>query len=306
MNFLAFGILLAHLVWCIATLSPAFWVYLTIIAGYTAINFFKSTKYHNTFRRKMQIATWNDGGNPKVMGQVPVDLESIHEKMASKQLKNPSEIIPISVILGKGMALGVTTVKKVVGRLSLGNLLALPHVDISFQIQLEGGDVGYITIRDVDIKNLSQLAQEFKEKEAEIKAGNNSTHNLIRGIASVLPTFLFQFVIQILMWITHDMGVSLSIIGLPARPFGFLTVADIQHTGITDMYGTLNPLLKSTINVQICKPEPQVVNYKDSVVIRNTLNVGVVFDHRYADGADGAKIIRTYYDFLENLEKHLD
>jgi hypothetical protein len=304
MNFLAFGILLAHFLWALLTRSPLLWIYLLIVVVYTLFNFLKTNKYHNTFRRKMQIATWSDGGNPKVMGQVTIDVDSIREKLALKGGK--AKDTPLQVVVAKGMAMGVHTVKKNLGRLSLGNLMALPHVDITFQLPLPHGDAGYFTLREVDSKPISQLVQEYAVKEAELKCGKNPTHNLFRKLGKLLPTFIFQMVVRVLMWIVHDMDVSLGIIGLPARPFGFLCVADIQQTGLTDLYGTLNPLLKTTINVQICKATPRVVEHNNEIAIRNVVYAGVVFDHRYADGADGAKIIRIYEDFMANVDKHFD
>lgn len=306
MNFLAFGILMAHLIWAVFTLSPLLWVYVGVILLYTVANFIKSLSYKNSFRRKMQIATWNDGGNPKVMGQVQVDYQTFKEKLALKPPKNPSEAIPLAVAVAKGVSMGIHQVKKNLGHLCLGNLMPLQHVDVSFQIRIHKDDVFYFTIRRVDAKTLTELAREYHQKEAELRAGKNPTHRLFKALGTFLPGFLYQLVLRVLMWIAHDMAIGLSLIGLPARPFGYVTIADVHNTGVNDVIGTLNPFLKTTINMQIGKATPQVVCHKGEVAVRDIVNLGCNFDHRYADGADGAKFMRIYGEFIDNLEKHLD
>lgn len=305
MNFLAFGTLLAHFIWCAVNRNGAFFIYLLIIFGYTLANILKQMKYPNSFRRKMQLATWIDGGNPRATEQMIADYDQYLSKIAGLNLPKGAEP-NLAVVFAKCFGTAFFSMKKCVGKITLGNFVQFKHVDISIQVPLGPDDVGYVLLQHVEEKTLKQLTAEYKTKERELKEGKNSTHRFFRRLADHLPPFLFQAVARVLMVIVHDLGISLKIIGLQRHPFGVLTVSDVTATGLHDSSGTLNPIMKNSNIYQLCTPKQTLVAENGKPVIKNMFVINGVMDHRYADGVDGSKIIRLCSENQANFEKFWD
>lgn len=303
MNFLAFGTLLAHFIWCAINRNGAFLIYITIIVGYTIANILKQRKYPNTFRRKVQLATWVDGGNPRAAAQMIADYDAYLSKITALNLPKGTEP-GLAVVFAKCFGTALFSMKKCLGKISFGNFVQFRHVDISVQVSLGPNDVGYVLLQRVEEKSLKELTAEYKTKERELREGKNTTHRLFRRLADNLPPFLFQAVARVLMFIVYELGISLKFIGLPKHPFGVLVVADASATGLDDSFAPLNPLMKCSQFYQICAPKETVVAEDGKVFVKRLFAIDGVMDHRYADGADGSKIIRLANDNLANFEKH--
>lgn len=304
MNFLAFSILLAHFIWSLIHHNTLFYLYLLIIIIYTVINYTHSTKFRNTFRRKMQIATWSDGGNPRVFGREPVDWTHIKEVLA-KNAKKDAKTFPRAVVFAKAFAVALKSIKKSLGKITFGTFVIFPSVDVSVQVRIKKGEIAWVLLRDCDKKSIRELAQEYELEAEKLKKGKHVAHNFHTQLFDKLPAFLVQLGMRIAMFFANDCGLDLAFLKLEKHPFGILSIADISESGVADSFGALNPLMKCAINVQLGMPVERAVAVGEKVEVREIMYYNVVFDHRFADGTDGAKMMKELKEFLNNLDKHL-
>ena len=56
-----------------------FVIYALTVGFYAFMNFYNQKKALNSFRRKIQIATWNNSGDPSVFGRLEVDMTKIDD-----------------------------------------------------------------------------------------------------------------------------------------------------------------------------------------------------------------------------------
>ena len=75
----AFGLLLAVFIWSMLYEWSLFVIFALTVSFYAFMNFWNQKKALNSFRRKIQIATWNDSGDPSVFGRLEVDMTKIDD-----------------------------------------------------------------------------------------------------------------------------------------------------------------------------------------------------------------------------------
>jgi len=290
--------------WSLINHNALFYLYLLVIVVYTFVNYLHSKKHRNSFRRKMQIATWSDGGNPRIFGKEQIDWTRLKEILARNTNKTGKNT-PRVIIFAKAFAVAIESVKKSLGKITFGTFVALPSVDVSVQVRVKRGEMSWVLLRDCEKKSIRELTREFEREVDTLKRGKHVRQNHHIRLIDRLPAFLVQLGMRVAMFFANDCGLDLPFLKLEKHPFGFFTISDISESGLSDSFGVLNPLMKCAINIQLGKPEERVVAVNDKVEIREVLNMNVVFDHRYADGSDGSKMMKRFVEYMSNMEKHL-
>ena len=68
MNFLGYGMIISTFIWALFNNWSLLLMYIIIMSFYLIMYFIKSRKAIKLVRRKVQIASWSDVGDPTVYG----------------------------------------------------------------------------------------------------------------------------------------------------------------------------------------------------------------------------------------------
>lgn len=74
MNFLGYGMIISTFIWALFNNWSLLLMYIIIMSLYLIMYFVKSRKAIKLVRRKVQIASWSDVGDPTVYGQIEFDM----------------------------------------------------------------------------------------------------------------------------------------------------------------------------------------------------------------------------------------
>lgn len=104
MNFWAFSLLLSVFIWSLIYAKSLILIYCVIIGIYSCFYFYLSKISFSSFRRRMQIASWNDSGDPSLFGRIEVDMAPIDAFLDDYNSKNKSETISSTVLFAKAIS----------------------------------------------------------------------------------------------------------------------------------------------------------------------------------------------------------
>ena len=253
----------------------------------------------------MQIATWSDGGGPRVMGRIEIDYEKLTKAIKDRNYSKGETVPSIVAMVAKGVSEGLFFIKKSVGRILLGNFIKSESMNVSISVRMENNNEWFVTLRDCHSKTMSQIQSDYEKAVKDLKDGKDPLYNFVKNLSEKYPSFVIQFVMMLVIFIISDVGVGIPFIGLKSFPFGMLFILDNSNTNTIDNYGILNPMFKTGIHMTLNKPTEKPVVNGDKIEIQRLMNVNVCFDHRYADGADGAKMIKKVYEYLDKIDEHL-
>ncbi len=89
MNVLNFGLITAALIWSILFDRRLILIYFLIIFLYHLGNEYFKRKHKNSVRRKIQISTWDEKGDPTGFVTLQIDAEKVDKFLADHNAKNP-------------------------------------------------------------------------------------------------------------------------------------------------------------------------------------------------------------------------
>lgn len=306
MNFLAFGTIFAQLIWSLFYMRSLFYIFLLIVIIYSVLNFIKSQSYKNSFRRKIAIASWIDGGNPRATGRLEFDMTAVDAAIEKHNSLDKQRVYKV-IFFAKAFAMATKIVKKTLGKLSFGNFLSLSYADFCIQVQIKKGEIGHIVLRNCDTRSIQDLSSEYEQKFQQLKQGRNQTHNFHKKWMNKTPTFIVQAVLRVAMFLTYDLGLSLPFFHMEKETYGTMTVIDNEEFGLSDCIGPLNPIMRQTLLVCLNKPNKKPVVVDQKLEIRNIMVLHVSFDHRFADGADGSKLVDQFQGHINQFtQRNID
>ena len=166
MNVIGYSILFSLLLWSIFYEKSLFYTYLFVITTYIIISFIKGRNSLKLVRRKIQIATWDDIGDPTCFGQIEVDLKKVDEFLEDHNKKNELQLSYIHVAL-KALGKGFGNNGRLNGKLSFGNFIKSDSVDLCLILDLKNEKFDYITLENCNNLSLKEIAEQIIQKKKD-------------------------------------------------------------------------------------------------------------------------------------------
>ncbi len=100
-------------------------------------------------------------------------------------------------------------------------------------------------------------------------------------------------------WLTSDLNLDLSRLGMPRQAFGGAMITSVGMWGVGRAYSPLAHYYRVPLLVLVgaVRKMPAVVD--DEVAVRPMLTVTATFDHRYVDGFHAAQFARAVRSYCE-------
>jgi pyruvate dehydrogenase E2 component (dihydrolipoamide acetyltransferase) len=257
-------------------------------------------------RRKLMIATWDAPREGNIYGKLTIDASQALAYVAQKR-EQTGEKVTITHLVGKACAMALAEAPGLNGVIRLGRFVPRPNVDITYLVALdEGKDLGKPKIRDIDRKDVAEVARELRSMATALRKGEDAAYEKSKGPLRLLPSWVLKPLIRSMGYLTAIWGVNLPALGLEPYPFGSCIVTNVGVFGLDEGWAPPTPFAHVPIYVLMGAVRDVAAVHEGEVVVRKQMTLCATIDHRYMDGAGGATLAKTVRRVLENPFAELD
>lgn len=258
----------------------------------------------STFRR-IATAAWGPPCDPTVYGSVELDATPVLAYLES--LREQGVRATVTHVVGRALAIVLAEHPELNVLIRLGRFQRREDVDILFQVALHGDagdpaepDLSAIVLRKVDEKSVAQIADEFAERTASVRADRDVEMASLRHRMGWIPPLLLRPLQRLLDFAQYTL--NLHIPGLPRDAFGSAMVTNVGMFGITHAYAPLFPPSHCPVVLLVgaITRQPWVVGDgpDERIEIRPVLPLHATIDHRVLDGVQAARISARLRELL--------
>jgi pyruvate/2-oxoglutarate dehydrogenase complex dihydrolipoamide acyltransferase (E2) component len=239
-------------------------------------------------RRKLAVASWRPSQDGRIYTRAEIDAGPMIE-YAARLSEETGERITITHVAGRAVALALRAVPQFNARVVLGRVLPKQQVDVSFAVDIRGGDdLAPVTVRAADTKPVAEIAAETSGGAGRVREGADRPFRTSNRWVRFVPWFALRPALAVASVWTG--GVGRGAFGQPGFPLGSAFISNVGSLGLDE--GLLAPLPLARCSVYVClgavRDRPVVAD--GVVVIRPVLVVTATADHRIVDGAHAAQL----------------
>lgn len=305
MNIIGYSILFALLIWSIFYEQSLFLIYLLTITSYIILSSIMGRKALKLVRRKVQIATWDDIGDPTCFGQIELKTKKIDEFLKNYNKKNQSELTYLHVAL-KALGQGFGNNGSLNGKLVFGSFVKSDSVDLCLILNLKNEKFEYVIVEGCNKLSINKIAEqiEIKKKALEGKKGLEKFENWF--FLKYLPTYFLEIILTGISFCSYTLGIDIPFLGIKKNHYGYGLVMDVSSYNIENVHFPLSNLTKSVSVTTVNKAYEKVLVENGEVVVGKVMNLNFSVDHRFADGKDIIGMTDSIKEVWDSPEKFLD
>jgi pyruvate dehydrogenase E2 component (dihydrolipoamide acetyltransferase) len=251
--------------------------------------------------RKVALVSWGAPNNPTAYGSLDLECDRALAYIDALRAKT-GERVTLTHLVGKAAAMALASAPEVNGFASFGRLMLRETVDVFFQVAFfdERADAAAGTekakstrsdanlagakVRSADTKSVAEIARELRERAGALRErGDAPTAKVARKMSRV-PGPIIQLATSAAAFLSYDLGLDLSALGMPTDPFGSCMVTNIGSFGIREGHAPLIPYARVPVILTVGAVRDAPAIHEGRVVVRKVVTIGVAFDHRVFDG----------------------
>ena len=262
---------------------------------------------HPTSWRRLALATWRAPDNPTVYGTIELDVS---EALALIERLRAEEGVHVTLthLVAKALARGIAANPDGNGLIIGPRVYARESVDIFLQVASEDGrDLSGVKLCAVDRMSIREIARQLNERAERVR--NRQDREVERSKASLarIPDRLLAPAMRLVGFLTYNLGLDLSALGVAYDQFGSAMVTSIGavDAGLGMALAPIVPFSHVPIIVLVNNVQRRPIAVDDQIVIRPMVTLGCTFDHRFIDGVMGARIARVLRDSLLHANDQL-
>ena len=262
-----------------------------------------SQKQKLTSYRKIAISSWKHPRDPSTYAMVDLPTSAAKEFISQYDSKVP---LTMTHLVAKTLGHCLEKFPALNHVLRVGNLHKRETIDVFITTLIkgvEGKDLSGFSIRDVNNKSLEEIALISKEKVDDLRYNRDKENIQVQKCVNPLSVYLIKPLLRIREFFHYTLNMSFGM----KDAFGSVMISNIGALGIESAYIPLSPYSRCPLIVGIGKPRKIPVVQGDEIVIEESAIITFTFDHRYADGAHCATMIRRFKKIISNpaAYKHL-
>jgi len=258
--------------------------------------------------RKLAGSTWGRPMDPQFFGDLELDAGPLLSYI--DQARHSAGVhLTVTHLVGKAVAHGLAEVPELRIRLAHGREYDRDSVDVFFIVTTESGqELTGVKVHGADRKSAVEIAREVNSRCSAIEAGDDPELGRGKALLTMLPPSLLRAALHLGAWLTSDLNLDLSRLGMPRQAFGGAMITSVGMWGVGHAYSPLAHYYRVPVLVLVgaIRKTPAVAD--DQLVIRPTLTITATFDHRFVDGfhaAQFAKAVRSYCESPASFEPAL-
>ena len=248
--------------------------------------------------RKLAASAWSRPTDPQFFGDMDVDAEPLLAYVDETRRSGGGEHVTMTHLVGRAVAHGLAAVPDMRIRIAHGRVHERESIDVFFIVATHGGrELTGVKVTDADRKTAVEIAEELNRRYSAIEAGTADDLDRGKALLARLPPRLLGAALGVGAWLTSDLNLDLSRLGMPRQAFGGAMVTSVGMWGIDHAYSPLAHYYRVPVLVLVGAVRKLPVVVDDAVVIRPIMTITATFDHRYVDGYHAAKFgdaVRSY------------
>jgi len=249
--------------------------------------------------RKLAGSAWRQPADPQFYGDLDLDAGALLSYI--EDVRRATGVhLTVTHLVGRAVAHGLVEVPELRVRLARGREHARDSVDVFFIVSTGGGqELTGVKIHSADRKSAVQIAEELNARCAGINAGDDPELGRGKALMTKLPPPLLRASLHVGAWLTSDLNLDLSRIGMPRQAFGGAMITSVGMWGVNHAYSPLAHYYRVPVLVLVGAVTKRPAVVADRVVVRPMLTVSATFDHRYVDGYHAAKFAEAARAYCE-------
>jgi hypothetical protein len=258
-----------------------------------------------TTYRKIAMASWHHPRDPSTYSWIDLPVEAAEAFLKSL----PDEPRPtLTHLVAKIIAQCLQKHPELDHIQRLGNLQRRGRTDVYVTTLLKGKgslDLSGFTLPDVPNQTLGTLARISQEAVEALREGTDPVTKKTDETVAKMPVWVLKLVMRAQSYFQYTLNLSLQGVGIPDDRFGSVIVSNFGPLGLENGFVPLSPYCRCPLMIGMGKPRPAPFVEGDTVVVRECITLTFTFDHRYADGAHGAQLMRLFQKMFLNPERYL-
>ncbi len=247
--------------------------------------------------RKLAGSTWRAPLDPQFYGDLDLDAGAMLAYI--DRVRHATGVrITLTHLVGRAVAHGLSTVPELRIRLARGREYDRESIDVFFIVAAEGGrELTGVKIANVDRKPAVALAEEVIRRCSAIASGTDPELGRGKTLLTTLPPRPLRWALRVGAWLTSDMNLDLSRLGMPRQAFGGAMITSVGSWGIARAYSPLAPYYRVPVLLLIGAVGERPAAVNGEVVVRPMITLTATFDHRYVDGFHAAGLARAVGEY---------
>ncbi len=259
-----------------------------------------SGKQRLTSYRKIAIASWNHPRDPQTYASIDLPFEAAERFLESYPSPTP---VSLTHFVAKILGHCFDKYPQFNHVLRLGNLYQRADVSVFVTTLIrtkEGKDLSGFLVKDADGKSLTEIAQDCEIAVKQLRSGSDPEMGRVQRLVDLMPVWMVNWVLRGQDFLQNSLNWNLRWLGVPCDPFGSVMLSNIGALGLENAHIPLSPYSRCPAMVGLGKPRQVPVVREGEVVSGKMVQLTFTFDHRHADGAHGAMILRRFQKIFEN------
>jgi pyruvate dehydrogenase E2 component (dihydrolipoamide acetyltransferase) len=247
--------------------------------------------------RKIAIGTWKTTHDPSVYGTLKLRADKALAYLEEFR-RRTGKRLTLSHMMAKAVAITLSEMPDANAILRFNRIYLRDDIGVFFQVAMEDAKTGEIdlsgaTIFDAHKKSLEQIVDEFEQRVAKVKKGEDKELEGTRSTFKMIPYFLLNTFLDLLGFLSFTLNLDLRFAGVPKDPFGSAMVTNIGSLGLEEAYVPLVPYSRVPLLLAIGSVQDEACVENGALVPGKVLRVFATFDHRVLDGMHAAAMSKT-------------
>ena len=249
--------------------------------------------------RKISLGSWRPTGDSSIYTKLEIPMQNSLDFLA----KNPG--LNLNHLVAKIVAKAVEENPRINSVVRWQKIYPRENIDIFFHAvaDKEGEDLSGITLRALQSKSLTTIAEEFERELKILQTQNDPRFRAVKQNFRYLPSFLARPVLDLMGFLQYTLNLRMDLLlGAPRDAFGSLMITNIGSLGILEAFTPIAPYSRIPLVIAMGKVHkaPMVVGEELKIVPKMILCF--TFDHRLMEGVHFAKLARSLEKYFAHPE----
>lgn len=251
--------------------------------------------------RRLAVHVWKAPTDPTVYGVLEVDMRRSLEYLDALNAAGDGARATPAHLVVKAIAKALAETPAANGMIAMGRVYLRDSVDVYCQVATDGGrDLSGVKIRHVDRKSVAEVAGELTASAAAVREGRDRGSEATKKSLGRIPDFLLRPMLALTGFLTFDLRLDLSALGIAFDQFGGAMVSNVGGFGLHNGLAPLVPVSRSPIVLLVGEVSERPLVDEGRVIAAPMLNIGATFDHRIIDGFQASRMARTVIDSVRD------
>lgn len=237
--------------------------------------------------------------NPQFFGELELEATALQSYLDN--LRAAGERVTVTHVVAKAVAYGLTEVPALRVRLARGRAYPRESVDVFVIVSADdAGELTGVKIDNADRKSVGEMAVELDGRVSAVRRDDDASFGRSKAMLAALPPRMLRAALRGAAWLTSDLNLDLSALGMPRQAFGSAMITSVGRWGIAKGFAPLAPYYRVPVLVLVGLITDRPVAVDGAVVVRPTLTLSATFDHRYADGLHASRFADAVRRYLSD------